>query len=450
MATVNHFLDTRKTDIGFGIIKLRITHNREQKDYSTKIKITTSLYDKLKKQGGEIDGRIKDIDLINYHNLLYAPKNDVSIYSDGYILRAKNIIKKLGNNFNFDTFKNDFDNYGKNIATSDGKTDIIKALQHKSEILKLNEQISHGSNFDIVAKSLNRFVEYLKIQDPNRLLPKKNFILRFNHIDSDFLKDWSTWMRQFGKSSQKKNGLPTPASETTIGIYSRNLRVIFNDAISSKIIDKDTYPFGRNKFVPPKGNNIKKALTKLELEAIKTYKPKNNSLEQRSQDLWLFSYFGNGMNFTDILHLKWENISENNKVIIFQRQKTKGNPRTINVKINDTMREVISRLGNERKNSKDFMFPFLNDDLTAERQKAIVHQTVKLTNMYMNKIGQKLGIVSKLNTYAARHSFATQMMRSNAPLSMIKEHLGHQTIATTENYLGSFEEEVENEYLDLL
>jgi hypothetical protein len=49
MATVNYYLDTRKTDEGFGIIKLKITHNREQNDYSTKIKIATSIFEKLKK-----------------------------------------------------------------------------------------------------------------------------------------------------------------------------------------------------------------------------------------------------------------------------------------------------------------------------------------------------------------------------------------------------------------
>ena len=33
-----------------------------------------------------------------------------------------------------------------------------------------------------------------------------------------------------------------------------------------------------------------------------------------------FSYFGNGMNFTDILHLKWGNITDD--TISFQRQNT--------------------------------------------------------------------------------------------------------------------------------
>ncbi|RYU94339.1 tyrosine-type recombinase/integrase [Emticicia agri] len=450
MATVNHFLDTRKTDNGFGIIKLRVTHNREQKDYSTKLKIPTTLYDKIKKQGSEIDGRVKDLDLINYHNLLYGTKNNNTIYSDGFIVRAKSIIKKLGNNFNFDTFKHELDNYGKDIILVDERTDILKALIRKSDNLKSRGQITHGTNFGLVAKSFSRFVEYLQNVDPFRLKPKKNFILRFEHIDSDFLNDWSLWMKKYGKSSQKKDGLATPASETTIGIYSRTLKIIFNDAIASKIIDKEIYPFGKNEFIPPAGKNIKKALSKSDIDSIKIYQSENGTLEQRSLDLWLFSYFGNGMNFTDILHLKWSNISDNKKVIVFQRQKTKGNPTIISIKINERMWDIINRWGNERKDIDSYIFPMLNDKLSIIERKAIVHQTVKLTNKYMNKIGEKMGIKSDLNTYHARHSFATQMMRNNAPLQMIKEKLGHKRLSTTESYLGSFEEEAENEYIDKL
>jgi integrase len=452
MATVNYYLDTRKTDEGFGIIKLRITHNREQKDYSTKIKIATSIFDKLKKQGSERDGRIRDNEIIHYHHLLYAAKDNRKIFADGFILRAKTIIKKLGDNFDFDNFKSEFDNYGKEMMSFDEKTDLIKTLNIKCEALKAKGQITHGTNFGLVAKSLTRFVEYLQIEEPNRLKPKKNFVLRFHHVDSTFLTDWSSFMKEHGKVSQKKeNGVPigaSGASDTTIGIYSRTLRVVFNDAIEAKIIERDSYPFGNKRFSPPVGRNIKKALSTSQIDAIKAYVPTPNTLEQRSHDLWLFSYFGNGMNFTDIIHLTWQDINDDK--ILFQRQKTMKSNTDISVRINDTMREVLDRWANKQKNEKDFVFPFLVGINSLEKRKAEVHQVVKVTNHYMNQIGAKLGIKEKLNTYVARHSFATRLLRSNAPLAMIKEKLGHKKISTTESYLGSFEKEVEDKYLDKL
>lgn len=58
------------------------------------------------------------------------------------------------------------------------------------------------------------------------------------------------------------------------------------------------------------GRNIKKALSTSQIDAIKANVPTLNTLEQRSHDSWLFSYFDNGMNFTDINHLTWQDIND--------------------------------------------------------------------------------------------------------------------------------------------
>ena len=58
----------------------------------------------------------------------------------------------------------------------------------------------------------------------------------------------------------------------------------------------------------------------------------------------------------------------------------------------------------------------------------------------MKRIGKGLGIDSKLTTYSARHSFATVLKRSGAPIEFISESLGHADLRTTETYLGSFED----------
>ncbi|MES2521008.1 MAG: tyrosine-type recombinase/integrase [Bacteroidota bacterium] len=451
MATAKKFLDTRKSVDENGIIKLRITHNRIQKDYSTKIKISPDDYEKIK--SSEIDNRIKNKDLINFHNLLFAKKdNNRNIKIDGFVLRANKIIEELGVNFNFDTFKDLWDNY--DIKKEIVKHDVISFLDNKRNTLKAKGQISHGVVFGLVGKSLGRFVQYLKEEYPNKLTGyKKNkpYILEFHHLTSDFLSDWQDWLLVEGKAPKKESGTPTGTTITTVGIYSRTLRVAFNEAISQNLIDKSLYPFGRDGFTIPKGRNIKKALSNAQLESIKNYQPEPFSTEQRSHDLWLFSYFGNGMNFEDMLRLTWGNIRDTG--IYFERNKTKGKSSeetTIHVRINETMRGVLERQATKRKKDTDLVFPFLNPKDTPERQKATIHQVIKVNNIWMNRIGQKLGIEEKLNTYEARHSFATKLMRSNAPLMMISQKLGHAQISTTESYLGSFEKETEDTFLDML
>ena len=41
----------------------------------------------------------------------------------------------------------------------------------------------------------------------------------------------------------------------------RNIRAIFNQAISIKIITSDLYPFGKGKYVPPSTKKAKKSLS---------------------------------------------------------------------------------------------------------------------------------------------------------------------------------------------
>ena len=68
----------------------------------------------------------------------------------------------------------------------------------------------------------------------------------------------------------------------------------------------------------------------------------------------------------------------------------------------------------------------------------------------MKKIGQHLEIDIPLTTYVARHSFATILKRSGAPIEFISESLGHQDLKTTENYLDSFEDDTKLKYQNIL
>ena len=55
-----------------------------------------------------------------------------------------------------------------------------------------------------------------------------------------------------------------------------------------------------------------------------------------------------------------------------------------------------------------------------------------------------------LTTYYARHSYATILKRSGAPLSFISEALGHKSLLTTESYLDSFEDKTRRKYAEML
>lgn len=173
--------------------------------------------------------------------------------------------------------------------------------------------------------------------------------------------------------------------------------------------------------------------------------------ERKAKDFWLFSYFANGINPTDIAHLKYKNIE--GEFLTFERTKTESTSRTgkqIAVFISEDMQKVIDYWGSKGKKPNDYIFPVLEHGITPLRQIELIELFVQALNDWMVKIRKKLGIEKKVTTYVARHTFSTVMKRSGISTEFIQEALGHTNIRTTENYLDSFEKEMKKEYANRL
>ena len=262
--------------------------------------------------------------------------------------------------------------------------------------------------------------------------------VRLEEITVSFLHEYESWLRQQNISS------------TTIGMYLRPLRTIFNEAIEDGIIKREKhYPFGRRKYKIPASKNTKKALDLNDIKRIYYYQcdPKNES-EQRARDYWLFSYFGNGMNPKDIACLKYKNIQ--GEYLIFERSKTeramRSDPKPITVFINDDMKTIIKRWGNKEASPNNYVFPIMEQGTSPLRQYELMQLFVHFINNWMKHILNNLGIDKKVTTYVARHTFSTVLKRSGASTEYIQEALGHSNIKTTENYLDSFEKEVKKDF----
>lgn len=462
-ATVTLFFDQRR---GHNSIKFLVTFERKQKLYTTGFTTDPETWERLKKQAGKDkpDGKIKDEEFIQLWASLW---NDPDKFDKkqrlGLVLVARQIVNQLGVNFDFDTFKDLYDNWGKDKKAEAEKTDLLKALSTKSETLLKNGQVSHGTNFGALGKSLQRFINTLtKSESKEYGLAVGNvrnpqpLTLEYRHVTPDFLKHYEEWMLHEGKAPQSPKSKPTGVSVTTVSIYTRALRTLFNEAIEAGIIEQASYPFstrkGSVKYVIPESENIKKALSRTDIDKVKAYQPEPESMEQRAHDLWLFSYYGNGMNIADVCRLKQSNLTKD--YIHFERAKTKVSnkkkPIIISVKISEVMMRVIENWGNTDKSKKAYVFPFLTNSMDATQQKQTIHQIIKMTNKYMKRIGEKLGIEGDLNTYAARHSFATTLQRTGAPVSFIQGRLGHKKSSTTETYLAGFEPEQESKFLSEL
>lgn len=241
------------------------------------------------------------------------------------------------------------------------------------------------------------------------------------------------WLKKF-ENHLLKNG----KNYTTIGMRCRAIRAIINDSKEMGIIKEDQYPFGRGKYEIPIGQGRKLALTLAQIKSLVTYSDGFKGTEH-SRDLWFFSYLCNGINFADIVTLKFGDIR--NGEIYFSRSKTirtAKKKKEICAVVTPEMQAIIDKWGNPEKKPESYIFNFLNGGETSIQIKSKTRDIISRCNKYLKKIGNAIGIEG-LSTYAARHSFATVLKRSGTNIAYISESLGHSDLKTTENYLASFE-----------
>lgn len=467
-ATATLFYDTRRSTGKLSFVRLSIYADRKQKLFSTGEKVSPDDWKFLERTKGGLPGTVKDEQRRRLWQQFYGRFTDESgKQQDGYLIRAQNILNRLGTQFTFDAFADALANYGKEKNTPTEQTDVIAALETKAASMKKADRVGNAELFGLSAKSLRRFVNSFSDRERNEFLniplirrkvvePKLPDTLRFEHLTPDFLTTYEQWMLHYGKTSRNvlRPNEGSPASLTTAGIYLRHLRAVVNDAIEAGVMPRNAYPFGPNGYVIPAGSNPKKALPKTDIDKLKAYEPLPGTMEQRSHDLWLFTYYCNGINLTDICHLTWSQVDLKGSKLTFVRQKTsrtrKNNQTHITAHLRPETLAIIDRWASTDRSPGSYVFPFLTPGIDAQRRKDVVKQITLITNRWTRKIAAQLGIETDVTTYAARHSFATVLLKSKASLAFISKSLGHTNLKTTESYLGSFDDEEAKQFLNAL
>jgi len=248
----------------------------------------------------------------------------------------------------------------------------------------------------------------------------------FSNIDIEFLKEYEKWLQQ------KK------CAETTINLYFRTLRSIYNKAIENKCAKKSDYPFDKYKVSKFSIKTEKRAISKdIVKQIINLDVSKESEYVQLSKDLFIFSYLCGGINFADIAKLKSANIVKDR--LIYTRQKTK---KKINISLCIEAKNIINKYLISSI-ERDYIFPILNCNIhkTAMQKHYRRQKVLFKVNNSLKRIAQILGITANLTTYVARHSFATVLKRSGVNIAIISETLGHSDLKTTQIYLDNFENE---------
>ena len=254
----------------------------------------------------------------------------------------------------------------------------------------------------------------------------------FSDIGAGWLGKYELWLRKQG------------ISENTIGIRFRNLRMIYNLAITQGYAKKENYPFETFKVSRLHKETAKRAIHKEDILTIRRYyENAQNFYTRLAVDLFLFSYFMGGINFVDMAYLTDRNIQ--GERLVYTRRKTS---KLINLPLGDDAKAILKR---QLVLDRTFLFPVLSLEHKTEQQKLNrLHKVITKVNRELKQIGKELGLPIKLTTYVARHSFATILKREGVSTSIISETLGHSSERITQIYLDSFENKQIDEALSHL
>ncbi len=393
----------RVKDSGKYPVKLRIIHNRQHKDYSIGVDLTEE----------EFEQACKSVPPKHLRNEATVMQN--------VEVKARLILSKLAV-FTFQKFETEFNGQTKDAA------DIFPFFDDYIQDLKAEGRIKTAISYQTAANAFKKFVGNKK--------------LHLLDITSSFLKKFQEFQVGEGKSI------------TTVGIYIRTLRAIYNHCIAKGVIKKDTdYPFGRGKYIIPTGKNIKKALQIDEIKKIYEFPLESGSYAERARDMWIFSFFCNGINFKDLAFLKYKNIDGD--MIRFVREKTKrtsqSDQKIISCHLSPKAKEILERWQTGDNSDKEaFVFPILEKSDSLERIEAKVAQFIKNTNNNMKVICGQLGIEQNVTTYSSRHSAATIMKNSGASIYSIQEAMGHSTPIVTQKYLAGLSDESKKDLAKVL
>lgn len=402
-------------------IYLDIRRKKENGFYPVKLRVWNSTLKKAKLYPVNMDLSEKEFQRCWEAKKPRKEYREQRIILDEVLANANTIVKKISH-FNFDELER------KLFRKSGDGTNVV--VQYQNVITqKLNDNdIGTAQSYDASLNSIIKFLNFKGVLNPNKL--------SFFEITKDWLNEYENFM-----TTERKRSL------TTVGIYLRCLRALFNSAIAENEIEKEVYPFGKRLYQISTSKGKKKALTNEQLKILFESIPATQE-QQKARDFFFFSYACNGMNMKDIALLRYKDIKDGS--INFYRAKTintsKANLRPITAYLNDFTRSIIDKYGCKSTNPNTLVFDIISDTQNAQEQKIRINNFTRFVNQHLKILSESIGLPKEISTYWARHSFATNSIRKGASMEFIQESLGHGDLKTTMSYFEGFDDESKREF----
>ena len=210
-------------------------------------------------------------------------------------------------------------------------------------------------------------------------------------------------------------------SSTSIARIISSLKSFFNHLLNTNLIESTVVQSLRT---PKQKKSLPRPISsELAIETIKHAQDmeKEKWIGLRNKSILMLLY-GCGLRISEALNLNFEDINENDYLII----KGKGNKERM-VPLMDYVKNDIENYIHECP--KNFM---KDDPLFVGKR--LDRLSPRIIQYVLEKIRHNLSLPETATPHALRHSFATHLLNSGGDLRTIQELLGHSSLSTTQKY----------------
>lgn len=379
-------------------IILRITQARKHKYVDIGYSIKEEDWNNEKREVRRTNRLSNEINMVMDRHLIEAKQTYLINKSQDLPITAKEIKRKLKKELVGTNFFEYADSYVANLLNGNTESNRISILN------KLKDFVGRDSN-------------------------GQPFELLFPEIDYKFLTTYERHLKKIGNSAN------------TIRTNMKFLKTVYNDAIKSRHFRTLDNPWLEYTFTKHKSQRTRLNVAKI--AEIENYVSKPGTRRRDAQNMFLFSFYLQGMRVGDLLHLEWRQIKGN--YLEYRAGKTKkARPR----KLISKALAILEYYRKPDQKPTDRIFPFLQgvnqkDYTSAQYAKLIDSKNSKIRTELM-RIAKDLGY-EKLSMHVARHTWASIARKITGDVHLVSDSLDHSSIAITEGYFADAEPEENDE-----
>ena len=286
--------------------------------------------------------------------------------------------------------------------------DVVMEYRKQPEIMTLFTFIRSMAEWKMAAKRYGTAKTYR-----DALASFSNFRngedVSFDALDKETICQYEAWMKDKNTSS----------------CYLRTLKTLYLKAVDMGLTeDKDVFSRVFTGFT----TTAKRAITIEAIRKILKLRLKDGSALAFARDMFMLSFYLQGISFVDMAYLKKTDIR--NGVLQYSRKKT---GQAITISWEREMQEIVDAYSSQTKDTP-YLLPIIRKQDGTEREQ--YEKTEHNVNRNLKKIGVMAGLHIPLTTYVSRHSWASIMRDMGNDISVISRGLGHEDIKTTQIYLS--------------